>query len=168
MLISHRQAAQAGVGQALFISLSPDFSRMKIDMRVREVDNGLSFGGVVPEVSSASLRAAIISHREAFGKGRGDPQEEYVNIYNRQIRPVLPLFSLLLAVWQAYMSKAIEAHERKLGPLDILTLQPEWAERLDTSVQAHQGRAIWMLRNIRIPICSCRMLEIAQRQRANF
>lgn len=159
---SERKAIAAGERRTFSMRSSPDFSKMTISIPVEETSSPdtIRLIGAVPEVRNSSLRASIIFHRVAFGTGCGDEEQAYINILNRYIKPLLPTFSLLMVIWEALMSKAPQAHERKLLADEILLLQPEWAEGLAVKVQDRQGQAIWILREIGMPVCACRMLEI--------
>jgi hypothetical protein len=158
-----RRARLAGEKRTFALRFSPDFRQLVLDIPVRMTPDGSKYEmiGSVPETRQSSLRAAIIDHREAFGKGAGDPQVEYANIHHTYFRPTLPMFGLLLVVWEALMAKAREASERKLTPTEILMRQPEWAAELPRKVRERQGMALRLLHDIGVSSCSCWMLEIA-------
>jgi hypothetical protein len=167
-LESEKEAASKGQRRTFSIRSSPDFGRLSIQIPIREQKGQFELVGSVPDIQRSSLRAAIIAHREAFGKGRGDAQEEYVNISNRYMRPIVPVFPLLMVVWESLLAKASEASERKLSAWDILMRQPEWADNLVHKVQERQGQAIWLMHKVGLHVCACSMLEVTRREKSNF
>ncbi len=158
--VEERRANLAGERRTFSLRYSPVFAKVVISIPIQKSPGGCELIGSVPESRHSSPRASIIEHRQAFGKGGGDEQEEYVNIFNRHIRPMVPMLGLALVVWDAWMAKAREATERELGPADILMFQPEWAEKLPEKVRERQGTAIYLLHEIGQSACCCRMLEI--------
>ena len=157
-----KKAAAAGERRTFSLRSSPDFGRMTISIPFENTSTPgtIRLTGAVPEAPNTFLKTSIISHREAFRMGSGDEEQDYVNIQNRYVAPLRPLFPILMTIWDALMSKAQQAHERKLLADEILLLQPEWATGLPGKIYHRQGQAIWMLRKLGVPLCACRMLEI--------
>src|SRR5262249_38925370 len=156
------ERAKSGTKQTFSMTFSPDFSRMELTIPIGETSDGKHYPlvGAVPVEQRSSLRAAILRHRRAFGVGSGDENADYMNIRTRVLAPLFPLLSLAMVVQESFVAKAREAEERKLTRDEILLFQPEWAHNLSEKVYERQGQAIWFLRKLGRPICSCRMLQI--------
>ncbi len=157
------RAAKAGEIRTFTIRSSPDFSHMTLTMPIEPVaqEGAIRLVGSIPEETKSSLRAAIIYHRRAFGKGAGDEQGEYVNIRNRYVAPVFSVIALGMVVREELLSKAEAALKTGQDPIDLLLFEPEWATNLVAKVHERQGMAIWMLHRVGIRICACQMPELA-------
>ena len=106
-LAEDKRARLAGERQTFSIRSSSNFSSRVITIPIQDTPHGPLLAGAVPDVRASSLRSAIVAHREAFGKGYGDEQEEYVNIYNRHVRPVFHVLALAMVVWESLMMSEV-------------------------------------------------------------
>jgi len=177
-LQSEEEQMKAGIMPGITMRSSEDFSRMQISIRVdahqlppawkvsmtkkssptraKEIDAFKSKSRVI----QSSFRSVISRHRKAFGRGSGDLESDYKNIYNRYIRTIFPVLHIMPTLHEAMIEIRARNQGRKISEVLLLLLQPEWAKEAPAKIAKSENLAILRVRNLGFPFCSCRLIRL--------
>jgi len=124
--------------------------------------------GKIPEHGRSSLRAAIKYHSPALSTFMGpSPRREgideeyfYQNTLARFVRPTLQISHILQEVWEAVVKYQDESIERRIPIDQILMRKADWAEDIHVKAAKNEGMAIFNMRELGIPSCSCKLVHL--------
>lgn len=166
---TQNEKSKRGELSTFTLSFSPDLHNFVIKIPIdRDEAGNHILCGEVPAYERSSLRAAIRKHSPALSYFAGPspriegPDEElfYQNTLNRYVRPTLQALHILQVVWEAAIKFREEAIERGLPIDQILIRKADWAKDLHARTLGYERIAIFDMRELGIPSCSCRLVHI--------
>lgn len=151
------------------LNYSPNLRKISIDIPFEETVSGYILSGRIPDTRLASLRAAILYHRQALMPFQGpalnldghDPELDYQNLYNRHVRPALFAQHIVQVVWEAASDCLREAAERGMAIDQLLMRKAVWATDIHRSTARRMGVALLAMRELGVPSCECAMVRFA-------
>jgi hypothetical protein len=161
------QSAEKGELSAFEFSFSPNLRTMTVRFPVRETAGHVP-SGTVPQRKWSSLRSAIKRFRPALAEFEGpspriegnDEEYYYQNTLTRFVKPILQTSHILQVVWEAAMKYHDESIERRLPIDQILMRKGDWAKNLDKKAAANAGMAIFIMRDLGVASCSCKLVQL--------
>jgi hypothetical protein len=75
------------------------------------------------------------------------------------VKPVLQTAHIQQAVWEAAVKYKEEAIERKLPIDQILMRKATWATDIHLKIAQGEGMAVFNMRELGIPSCSCKLVK---------
>lgn len=151
------------------ISFSNDLRLFNIEIPIQETSAGdLLIGKTTRNTGRTSLRSVIKKYRPALAEFEGpsprvegnDEEYYYQNMLTRFVKPTLQTFHILQVVSDAANQYQDEAKERRLPIDQILMRKGEWATDLYEKVGRCTGMAIFEMRELGIPSCSCKLIQL--------
>ena len=166
---SQSDAAERGELSAHEISFSPNLRKMNIQFQMKDGPDGPVLTGKVPKRDWSSLRRAIKKFRPALSEFEGpspriegsDEEYYYQNTLTRFVKPTLQTSHILQVVWEAATKYHEESIERRLPIDQILMRKGDWAAGLDKKAAASAGMAVFVMRDLGIPSCSCKLTQLS-------
>jgi hypothetical protein len=151
------------------ITFTPDLQKLTFQLPFQVLSDGYVLCGKIPEKRKVSLRSAIRRYRSALAEFEGpspriegsDEELFYQNTLTRLVKPTLQVAHILQVVWEAASRFSDESNERGLPIDQILMRKAVWAEDLAEKVASRAAMAIFEMRELGIPGCSCKLIQLS-------
>jgi hypothetical protein len=165
---SQSEWAEKGEYSTFEISFAQDLRTATIQFPVK-ISGGYVPSGKIPEKRWSSLRSAIKHFRPALADFEGpsprvegnDEEYYYQNTLTRYVRPTLQASHILQVVWESATQFQKESIERRLPIDQILMRKGDRASDLEKKVAAHAGMAIFVMKDLGVPSCSCKLIQLS-------
>jgi hypothetical protein len=153
-------ALASGQKSAHRITYSDDLSEMRHEISLAETENGgLGLLPIYEENPKDSLRAVILDHRRAFGLGNGDMELEYKRIHGRIVKPFFAVLPFAQAINKVISEKRKVAEKCDVSVSEVLVSQCEWVDNFGDELIKEELFSLIALRQLNIPMCSCRFVQ---------
>jgi hypothetical protein len=167
-----------GVIPGFTVRYSEDFDRVQIQFQphtesilpamwksargraMPQTEKATEFPTGAPGSASSSLKAAVLRHRKAFKSGSRDPDLFYINVYNRYLKILFPVFPIISVLEEAMREVVMENQKRAKSPVQSLLLQPKWAEGAPEQIRKRIPSAIQFMRRLGIEMSSSRLIHL--------
>lgn len=149
-------------------SFAPDLAKLILQFPFQMTLSGYTLCGKIPEKRKGSLRSAIRRYRPALAEFEGpspriegsDEELFYQNTLTRLVKPTLRAAHILQVVWEAAIRFSDESSQRGLPIDQILTRKAVWAENLAEAAASRAAMAIFEMRELGFPGCSCKLIQL--------
>jgi hypothetical protein len=151
------------------ISFTPDLRKLTFQLPFQVISDGFTLCGKIPERQKVSLRSSIRRYRPALAEFEGpspsiegsDEELFYQNTLTRLVKPTLLVAHILQVVWEAASRFSDESRERGLPIDQVLMRKAVWAEDLAAKAASRAATAIFDMRELGIPACSCKLIHLS-------